>query len=266
MAFSFWAWLGRGPAMCEAVWVGVRRGNSTRGLHSGAGGGRPGFSGVCARGVCGPLGWVGVPRGVGLPSVGVCGLSSVVGAEGCPAGGSVAGVRCCLGGWERPVSQGPGVRAMLGICGSPGGQQEGRSVGGDCAVGCVVSLYVSARSGALAWSVVGRAVWGRSLPSSAAAARISQTSLRIWLSSWSVVGKRYASSGLSPTRLRTLWMAWYLRVRECCGLVGRSFRVSEPASICVWVVGMAQIQGTVPVDGQRPRIQLVRQSMASPRW
>ena len=26
MAFSFWAWLGRGPAMCEVVWVGVRGG------------------------------------------------------------------------------------------------------------------------------------------------------------------------------------------------------------------------------------------------
>ena len=26
MAFSFWAWLGPGPAMCEVVWVGVRGG------------------------------------------------------------------------------------------------------------------------------------------------------------------------------------------------------------------------------------------------
>ena len=26
VAFSFWAWLGRGPAMCEVVWVGVRGG------------------------------------------------------------------------------------------------------------------------------------------------------------------------------------------------------------------------------------------------
>ena len=32
---------------------------------------------------------------------------------------------------------------------------------------------------------------------------------------------------------------------------GGSFRVSGPASICVWAVGMAQIQGRVPVDGQR---------------
>ena len=62
-------------------------------------------------------------------------------------------------------------------------------MGGDCAVGCVVSVNVSARRGALAWSVVGRVVWRRSLPSSAAAARISQTSLRIWWTSWSVVGR-----------------------------------------------------------------------------
>ena len=35
---------------------------------------------------------------------------------------------------------------------------------------------------------------------------------------------------------------------------------------CVWAVGIAQIQGTVPVDGQRRWIQWVRQSMASPKW
>ena len=190
-------------------------GNSSRGLHSGAGGAGPGFSGVCAWGVCGPLGGVGVPWGVGLPSVGVCGLSRVGGGEGCPAGGSVVGLCCCLGGWGRPVSRGPGVRAMVGVCGSLGGQRGGRSMGGDCAGGCVVSVYVSARSGVLVWSVVGRAFWRRSLPSFAAAARISQTSLRIWCTSWSVVGRAYASSGLSPTQQRTLWMAWYPQVREC---------------------------------------------------
>ena len=32
---------------------------------------------------------------------------------------------------------------------------------------------------------------------------------------------------------------------------GESFRVSGPASTCVRAVGMAQIQGTAPVDGQR---------------
>ena len=43
-------------------------------------------------------------------------------------------------------------------------------------------------------------------------------------------------------------------------------RVSGPASTCVWAVGMAQTQGTVPVGGQRRWIQSVRQSMANPRW
>ena len=42
-------------------------GNSSRGLHSGAGGGGPGSSGVCLGGVGGPLGGVGVPRGAGVP-------------------------------------------------------------------------------------------------------------------------------------------------------------------------------------------------------
>ena len=163
------------------------------------------FWGVCGkRGRATGLGG----RAAGLLSAGVCGLSSVGGAEGCPAGGCVAGACWCSGGWGRPVSRGPGVRAMVGVCGSPGEQREGRGLGGDRAVGCVVSVYVSARRGALAWPVVGRADWRRSLPSSAAAARISQTSLRIWWTSWSVVGRGYASFGLRPTRLRTLWMAW----------------------------------------------------------
>ena len=125
---------------------------------------------------------------------------------------------------------------MVGVCGCPGEQREGRGMGGDCAVGCAVSVYVSARSGALALSVVGRAVWRRSLPSSAATARISQTSLRIWWTSWSVVGRGCASSGLRPMLLRTLWMAWYPQVRECCGLGGGFDRRSGPASICVWAV------------------------------
>ena len=75
------------------------------GCICGPGGGGPGFSGVCAGGVCGQLGWMGVPWGVELPPVGVCGLSSVGGGEGCQADGSVAGVCCCFGGWGRPVSR-----------------------------------------------------------------------------------------------------------------------------------------------------------------
>ena len=253
-----WLW----PSPSGLGWAGVLEsvrlcglastgGNSSRGPHSGAGGARPGSSGVRAGGVCGPLGGVGVPRGVRLLSAGVCRLSSVGGGEGCSAGGSVAGVCWCSGRWGTPVSRGPGVRVMVGVFGSPGEHREGRGKGEEIAVGCVVSVYVSARRGALAWSVVGRAVWRRSLLSSAAAARISRTSLRIWWTSWLVVGRGYASSGLRPTRLRTLWMAWYPQVRGCCGLGGGFGRVSGPASICVWAVGMAQIQGTVPVGGQR---------------
>ena len=61
-------------------------------------------------------------------------------------------------------------------------------------------------------------------------------------------------------------MAWYAQVRGSCGLGGGSVRVSGPASTFVWAVGMAQIRGRVPVDGQRRLIYLVRQSMASSRW
>ena len=247
MAFSFWAWLGRGPAMCEVVWVGVCGGEQFAWAAFRGRGGGPGSSGVCAGGVGGPLGGMGVPRGARLPSVGVCGFTSVGGGEGCPAGGCVAGVCWCSGGWRRPVSRRPGLRTMVGVCGSPGEQGEGRGMGGDCAVGCLVSVYMSARRGALAWPVVGRAVWRRSLPSSAAAARISQTSLRIWWTSWSVVGRGYASFGLRPTRLRTLRMAGYPQVRDCCGLGGGVWpRVRARLDLCVG-------GGDGPNPGEGPR-------------
>ena len=169
MAFSSWAWLGRGPAMCEVVWVGVRGGEQ---FAWAASRGQRGWAWVFW-GVCGGLwrvtGWGGRAAGRRAP---LGGLLSVGGGEGCPAGGCVAGVCWCSGGWGRPVSRGPGVRAMVGVCESPGEQREGRGLGGDCSTGCVVSVYVSACRGALAWPVVGPAVWRRSLPSSAAAARI----------------------------------------------------------------------------------------------
>ena len=195
-------------------------GNSSRGLHSGPGGGVG----------LGPLGcvwgawaghWVGwACRGArGSPRRVCVGCRVWRGGEGWLVGGCVAGVCWCSGGWGRPVLRGPGVRVMVGVCGSPVEQREGGGMGGDCAGGCAVSVYVSACR-ALAWAVVGRAVWRRSLPSSAAAARISQTSFRIWWTSWSVVGRGYASFGLRPARLRTLWMAWYPQVRDCCGLGG----------------------------------------------
>ena len=61
-------------------------------------------------------------------------------------------------------------------------------------------------------------------------------------------------------------MAWYPQVRRCCGLGGGSVRLSGPASTCVWAVVMAQIRGTVPVDGQLRLIHWVRQSMARASW
>ena len=127
-----------------AAGSGVRRvvlcgAQGSGGLHSEARGGGSGFSGVCAGGVCGPLGGVGVPWGVGLSSLGVCRLLSVGGGERCPAGGPVAACAVVFGGWGRPVSRGPGARAMVGVCGSLGWQRGGRGMGGDCAGECVVS-------------------------------------------------------------------------------------------------------------------------------
>ena len=62
VAFSFQAWLRRGPAMCEVVWVCVRGGEQFAwAAFGGRGGGGPGSSEVCAGGVCGSLAAVGVP-------------------------------------------------------------------------------------------------------------------------------------------------------------------------------------------------------------
>ena len=91
-------------------------------------------------------------------------------------------------------------------------------------------------------------------------------SVRIWWTSWLVVGRGYCRGGLRSMRQRTLWMAWYPQVRECCGLGGVSSRVSGPASTFVWAVEIGQIQGTVPVDGQRRLIHWDKQSMGSPWW
>ena len=81
-----------------------------------------------------------------------------------------------------------------------------------------------------------------------------------------MVGRGYASFELRPTRLWTVWMAWYPQVRDCCCLGGGFGCVSGPASICVWAVAMTQIQGTVPVGGKRRWIKWVRHSMAIPMW
>ena len=75
------------------------------------------------------------------------------------------------------------------------------------------------------------------------AARISQMRVRIWCTSWSVLGSGYFSRWLRPMRRRTLWMGWYPQVRGCCGLGGGFLPCEGPASTCVWVLGMAQNQG-----------------------
>ena len=119
-------------------------GNSSRGLHSGAGEGGPRSSGVCAGGVGGPLGGVGVPRGAGLLSAAVCGPSSVGGGEGCLAGGCVAGVCWCSGERGRPVSRAWGCARWWACVGlrvsSERGEHGRRLCGGVCCVGvCVPS-------------------------------------------------------------------------------------------------------------------------------
>ena len=83
-------------------------GNSSRGLHSGAGGGGPGSSGVCAGGVGGPLGAVGVPRGAG---------------RGAPLGGCVWAVDCW--GVVRGVRRMGVWRACAGVRAGGGGPCRG---------------------------------------------------------------------------------------------------------------------------------------------
>ena len=67
VAFSFWAWLGPGPAMCEVVWVGVRRGEQFAwAAFRGRGGWALVFWGVCGgRGRA--TGWGGRAAGRGAP-------------------------------------------------------------------------------------------------------------------------------------------------------------------------------------------------------
>ena len=80
MVFSFWAWLGRGPAMCEAVWVGFRGGEQ---FAQAAFGGRGGWAWVF---------WG--PRGGRVRATGRAGRAV---GRGAPLGGCVRVVEC--GGW-----------------------------------------------------------------------------------------------------------------------------------------------------------------------
>ena len=116
--------------LCGLVSAG---GNSSRGLHSGAGGVGPGSSGVCAGRVGGPLGGVGVPRG---SSRRVC--------VGCRVWGVVRGVRR-VGVW----------RACAAVRAGGGGPCRG---GRGCARWwACVGLRVSSERGG-AWAGIVR--WG----------------------------------------------------------------------------------------------------------
>ena len=113
MAFSFWAWLGPGPAMCEVVWVGVRGGEQFAwGAFRGRGGWACVFWGVCgarwratgwggraagrhsSRRVCVGFRVWGVVRGV--RRVGVWRACAGVRAAG---GGPCRGARGCAQWW-----------------------------------------------------------------------------------------------------------------------------------------------------------------------
>ena len=124
-------------------------GNSSLGLHSGTVGVRSGVLGLCAGGVCRSLGGLGVSLGVGLFPAGVCGLPGVGGGEARTVGGSMAGWFRCSGGWGRPVSRGPGLRAIVGVCGSLAGECRGGGRGcgaGSPALCPCTCLLAAARS------------------------------------------------------------------------------------------------------------------------
>ena len=110
-------------------------GKSSRGLYSGARGVAYGFLG-CVRGAC--AGHCEGRRAVGRGAPGNECVRVVMlrgRHEGCQAGWSLAGVCCCLGGWRRPVSRGPGARASVGVCVPQGGKWGERGMSGDCAGG-----------------------------------------------------------------------------------------------------------------------------------
>ena len=136
MAFSFRAWLGRGPAMCEVVWVGVRGGKKkfAWAAFGGRGGVGMGLLG-CARGACaGHL--------VGWKCRGARGSPQWVFA-GCRVWGVVRGVRRA-GLW----------RACAGVRAGGGGPCRGARGCAQCRA--CVGLRMSSEGGT--WA--GIAWWG----------------------------------------------------------------------------------------------------------
>ena len=136
VVFSFRAWLGWGPAMCEVVWVGIRGGEEFAWAEFGGRGGVGlGLLG-CARGACAGH-WVGwACRGVWGTSRQVC--------AGCLVWGVVIGVRR-PGLWQACA----GVRA--------GGGGPCRGVRGCARWWACVDLRVSSERGG-AWAGIVR--WG----------------------------------------------------------------------------------------------------------
>ena len=57
--------------------------------------------------------------------------------------------------------------------------------------------------------------------------------VRIWWTSWSVVGRGYCRGGLRPMRGRTLRTAWYPQMRECWGPGGVLPCVEACLNLCV---------------------------------
>ena len=159
LAFSFWASLGRGPAMCEAVWVGVRGGEQfARAAFGGWGGVGLGFL-RCARGACAGnwAGWA--CRGAWGSPRWVC--------AGCRVWGMVRGVRrvhpwrACAVVWAGGGCQCRGARGardggrvwVSGRAARGEGHGRGLRVGVCCVGVCVRSqrraCVVSCRPGGL---------------------------------------------------------------------------------------------------------------------
>ena len=236
-------------------------GNSLRRLHSGAGG--VGFRG-CVRGACAGhwAGWA------------CCGAWGSMRWEW--AGRRVWGVLGGFGRWvrggrvrlfwrvgEAPVAGPGGARAGWRVRAGwvAGGEGQGRRFrGGGCRVGVCVRLQrcacvVSCRPGGLEEKLAFFCGRGEDFADERAyllQLLVSGGKRVPWLSPKADAAEDPVDGGV-PAGEGVLWG-------------GGSFRVSAPASTCMWAVGMAEIQGTVPVDSQRRWIHWARQSMASPSW
>ena len=127
-------------------------GNSLRGLHSGVRGLGSGVAGLCVGGMCGSLGGMGVPWGVGMLAAGVCGL---VPARLAGRGG-LWGVSGRSGGRGGPVLRDLGFCVSVGAGEPLVGEWGWRGRGCGDGFACSVPMYVFAFRGAFVWSRLGR--------------------------------------------------------------------------------------------------------------